>query len=178
MKYSIFYLIRGEAEKYNQQLVKTVGPMFDENYMIEHPLPVHITLKAPFETDKINDLEVLLSEFVKKQKIGKIRVRDFGNFKRFVAFMETKFDSDSKRIQRNLVKEIEDNEIAKLHEFDRKHNPHSTIAYGNTKKSFDGIWSYLQTLEKPDFDLVFDRVAIMKKMRGKWEVYREFKIKN
>ena len=49
MKYVFVYLIRGKVERYHQELIKTVGPKFGENYMIDNPLPSHITIKSPFE---------------------------------------------------------------------------------------------------------------------------------
>ena len=54
---------------------------------------------------------------------------------------------------------------------------HATVAYGSTKKSFSIIWDYLQTLEKPEFDLEFDNIAILKKPKKYWQIYKEFKIK-
>lgn len=175
MKYSIFYLIRGEAGKYNQKLVKKVGPMFGENYMVENPLPAHVVLKYPFETNNIKIVEDLLKEFVKDKKPSKISIEGFGNFRRFVAFMKTKFSPEARKIQKQLIKALEKIGI-EPQEFDKKFKPHATIAYGNKKETFDGIWDYLKTLRKPRFNMVLDNIAIMKKGKP-WKVYREFKIK-
>ena len=174
-KIVIVYLIKGKAEKYQQKLVKKVGPMFGETYMIEHPLPAHITLKSPFETDKLKKIESFLKEFVKKYKSDKIQIRGFGNFNKFVAFLNLKLGKSSKKVQKNLVAELKKQGI-KPHKFDIKWKPHMTISYGNTKKSFNKIWNHLQTLEKPKFDLRFDNVSILKKIRGHWRIYKQFKI--
>ena len=64
----------------------------------------------------------------------------------------------------------------KIEKYDREYRPHATVAYGNTKKSFNGIWNYLKTLESPKFDLKFDNIAILKK-RKYWEIYKVYKIK-
>jgi len=73
----------------------------------------------------------------------------------------------------NDIKKIKGIEINK---FDKKWNPHSTISYGNTKESFDGIWNYLKKLDKPKFELMFDNITIMKKSGKYWRVYKEFKL--
>lgn len=176
MKYSIFYIIKGEAGKYNQKLIKKVGPMFGENYMVEHYLPAHITLKSPFEIDNIQKVERVLKKFVKEQNPAKIKINGFGNFRKFVSFMKTEFSISAFKIQRDLIKELKKIGI-NPHEFDIKFKPHMTIAYGNTKKSFNGIWNYLGKLDKPEFNLMLNNLAIMKKGKTQWNVHKEFKIK-
>ena len=49
--------------------------------------------------------------------------------------------------------------------------------YGNTKRSFDDIWDYLGIKEGLEFDLEFDNVAILRKPKKYWEVYKEFEIR-
>ena len=177
MKYSIFYLIKGKAEKYHQRLVKEVGPKFGERYMIENPLPSHITLKSPFETDNIKEIERLLKEFVKKHKKSKIEIRGFGNFDRHVAFLKIKPSKQAVQIQKELLKGIKKIDGVNVNEFDIKWHPHSTVAYGNTKESFNGIWKYLKTLAKAQFELNFDNITVMKKQGDRWKVHRGFKIR-
>jgi 2'-5' RNA ligase len=177
MKYCIFYLIKGKAEKYHQRLIKEVGPKFGERYMIENPLPAHITLKYFFETDRTKELEKLLGQFVKKQKLSKIEINGFGRFDQHVAFLKIKFSKQAIKIQKELVKEIMEINGIKLKEFDIKFKPHATIAYGNTKKSFSGIWNYVKKLDKPKFNLKLDNITLMKQSGKYWKVHREFKIK-
>lgn len=176
MKYSIFYLIKGKAGKYIQKLVQEVGPKFAENYMIKNPLPSHITIKAPFETDNIKDVEKVLREFVREHHTSKINIEGFGNFNRFVSFLNTKFSREALRTQKELLNELTKIRI-KPSKFDKKFKPHVTVAYGNTKKSFHNIWNYLKKLDKPKFDLKFDNLTIMKKTRKRWVIYKEFKIR-
>src|SRR3989338_7253960 len=81
MRYVIVYLIGGKAEKYHQKLVREVGPRFGERYLIENPLPSHITLKSPFELDNSKELESTLKLFVKRYKPEEIEIGGFGNFR-------------------------------------------------------------------------------------------------
>jgi 2'-5' RNA ligase len=80
-------------------------------------------------------------------------------------------------VQKELLKEIKNIEGVKLNEFDVKWHPHSTIAYGNTRNTFDNIWEYIKTLNKPEFDLKFDNITIMKKQGDRWKVHKEFNIR-
>ncbi len=176
MRLSVFYLIKGECNRYIQRLTREVGPKFGENYLVENPLPSHITLKSPFIVSSSKKIEKVIEEFVKRQKKSEIIIRGFGNFDRFVAFLKPTSIKPVLKIQKGLVNKLEEAGI-KPHPFDKKFHPHSTIAYGNKKETFDKIWDYLQTLEKPEFKLSFDNISLMKKVGKRWKVYREFKLK-
>ena len=175
MEYVIVYLIKGKAEKLQQKLVKTVGPKFGENYKVENPWPAHVTLKNPFKIKNIKRLESTMVEFVKKCKQEKITITGFGNFNKFVVFLKTNFSQHSRKIQKELIKEIKKLGI-EITKFDKNFSPHSTIAYGNTKETFSKIWNYLKTLPKPKFNLIFDNITILRKNKF-WEVYKEYPIK-
>ncbi|MCX6750664.1 MAG: 2'-5' RNA ligase family protein [Candidatus Pacearchaeota archaeon] len=177
MKYCIFYLIEGKAKRYHQKLVKEVGPKFGERYMIENPLPAHITLKYFFETSRTKELEKLLREFVKKQKQSKMEIDGFSNFDRRVVFLKIKPSKQAIKTRKELVNGIMEINGIKLNELDIKFKPHLTIAYGNTKKSFSGIWNYVKKLDKPKFNLKLDNITLIKKSGKYWKVHKEFKIK-
>lgn len=175
MECSIFYLIKGKADKCNKKLVSEVGPKFGERYLIENPLPSHITLKFPFKTNNIKKVEKKLKEFTKKQSPSKINIRGFGNFNGFVIFMKIKFSKQAFRTQKELLKELEKIGIMPC-KFDIKYIPHATIAYGNTKNNFNNIWKYIKTLKKPEFNLKLDHITLMKKLGKRWIIHKEFKI--
>lgn len=177
MRYALVYLIRGKAEKYHQKLVKEVGPKFGEKYMMENPLPSHITLKSPFELDNSIELENMLNVFSKKHKSVKIKINSFGNFRRFVAFLKISLPKQVFKIQKDLLREVKKVDGVTLHEFDIQWKPHATISYGNTKNSFDKIWSYIQKLEKPNFESVFDNITILKKPKKLWKIHKIYKLK-
>ncbi len=177
MRYSIFYLIGGETKKYQQNLVKEVGPKFGEKYVLESKLPAHITLKAPFDIEKINELEKILGAFVKNHKSSKINVVGFDNFNRFVAFLKFEFSKSALRIQKEMINELSKINGIEINEYDKKWHPHATISYGNNKKSFDGVWNYLSELDKPKFELMFDNITLMKKSGKYWNVHKRFKLK-
>jgi 2'-5' RNA ligase len=176
MKYVLVYLIRGKVERYHQKLVKEVGPKFGERYMIENPLPSHITLKSPFELKDYKELDNILKTFVKKHKSTKIKINGFGNFNRFVTFLKINTPKKVVKIQKELLKEVKKIKGIDLHKFDLRWKPHATISYGNTAESFNKIWKYLKTLEKPNFKLDFDNITILRKSKKLWKVYKIYSL--
>jgi 2'-5' RNA ligase len=177
MKVVLVYRIKGKLEKIQQKLVKEVGPKFGEEYMIENPLPVHVTLSSPFEFKKIKEVDNFVKQFVKNKEKSIINVRGFGKFDNKVAYIKTTFSKQGRLIQRKLVKDLYEEFGKKPHEFDLKWKPHSTISYGNSKESFDNIWKHLRELEKPAGELSFDNITILKKPKKFWKIHREYKIK-
>jgi 2'-5' RNA ligase len=175
-RYVLVYLPSKEVDEYVSKLVGEVGPKFGENYMIEQPRPVHATLKSPFFMDNPEKLEKAIEEFAKKQKQAKISVKGFGDFRRYVAFLNTDFSKEALQIQRDILEEIKVFPEVVLGEHDVEFHPHLTISYGNSKESFDGIWDYLQSLPVPKYEMKLDNLSLLKKVGGLWEVYRRFEI--
>jgi 2'-5' RNA ligase len=177
MRYVIVYLVKGKAKKYQNKLKNEVGPKFGENHLVDNPIPAHVTIKSPFETKKIEEVESVISEFVKKRKAVDLKIDGFDKFRRFVAFLKIDFGKEGRKVRKDLLKDLEKVKWMKLRGHDLKWKPHVTVSYGNTKESFDGIWNYLAKLKKPKFNLKFDNITLLKKVRGKWKVYKEFEIK-
>ena len=180
MKYAIAYLIKGEAGRYNQKLIRDVGPKFNETYMIENPMPSHVTLKYSFNATlkQLSELEKFLARFSKRFKQQKIIINGFGHFRRFVAFLNVEFSEQAVEIHRELNKELSNLEWMGWNKFDNQYNQyHGTISYGNTRKSFDNVWNYIRRLKRCVFELRFDNIAILKEEKRGWKVHREFKIR-
>jgi 2'-5' RNA ligase len=178
MRYSIFYLLSGEAKKYNEKLMRESADVSGERYVVDvSKLPPHITLRSPFEFDDFKKLDSLLKDFAKKQKKTKIRFKSFGNFRRFVSFMKPSFSVGTKIIQKELIKELDKKLRIRPHEFDVKHHPHATICYGNNKEQFNLIWNYLKKQKKPNFELEFNEIALMEKVDNQWAVKKKYELK-
>ncbi|MEK6893869.1 MAG: 2'-5' RNA ligase family protein [Nanoarchaeota archaeon] len=175
MKYAIVYLVKGKAAKYQSTLIKKLANLSGETYIIDNPIPTHITLKYPFEVEDISIVEKKIKEFIKKIKPTSVKINGFENFDKFVAFLHFSFSKDAKKIQKNLIQLIKKDGI-EPRDFDIEFKPHATLAYGNTKKTFNIIWNYLQSLEIPRFDLLLDNLTILKKPRKYWKIHKVFKI--
>jgi 2'-5' RNA ligase len=178
MKVDLVYVIKGRPGQYIQNLVKTVGPKFGENYMVENPLPPHITLKYAFNVQDVKKLEKLLEDFVSKRKAYELELKGFGNFRRFVAFLKPELSNSARNLRRDLLAVLK-KEGFSAHKYDLPFKPHATIAYGNTKETFDKIWDYLKTLKTPYFRLKLDNITILREENddSPWKIHKEIKIK-
>lgn len=177
-KYFIGYVLEGKEKEYNQKLVEEVGPMFGEDYIVENPRPPHLTLKSPFETDKIEEIESLLSKFAKDHKSTRFKINGFDNFRKFVAFLKVEDSDKIRELQKSLINELKKISWIKIDKYDLEWKPHATIAYGNTQESFNKIWNYLQNLQKPEFDIQFKKISLLKKENNLWKIYKEYELNN
>lgn len=106
MRYSICYKLNGKVEKYLKQKIKELAKEFNEPYLLNNPIPAHVTLKYPFEGKNIHEIENLLKNFVKKNKKTKIKVRKINNFHNKVVFLQFDFSKKAKTVFRNLIKTL------------------------------------------------------------------------
>ncbi len=178
MKYSICYLLTGEAGKFHKQKVKELAKKFNESYLLENPIPSHSTLKYPFRTNKIKEIEDVLKEFVKKQKKEKIKIRKINNFYNKVVCLQLDYSKKANKIFKSLVKRLKEIKWMDWNEYDRtiKNKFHATLVYGNTPANFKKIWKEVSNL-KPKFDVEFDNITILKKPRKYWKIHKVYKIK-
>jgi len=177
MKYYIAFIFNGSAARYHQKLVREVGPQFGENKIFDSKNHSHVTLKYPFEADSITEVEEIVKKVAKKHKKSKVIFNGFGNFRRFVAYFKSKFSAEGVNIQKELMKSLRKLKWLKIGGRDLNWEPHSTISYGFTKKNFDNIWKYLNSLTNKEFVVYFDNITILKKSRKYWKIYRAFKLK-
>lgn len=176
MEYSIFYLIEGDAEKYQNQLVRDISQNFGENSILKSNLPTGIALKVPFEVGNIGVVEKVIEDFVKKEKPAKIATHEFGKVKKMAAVIHFKLSKQASKLQRKLLEELEEAKI-KSHRYDRKFKAHSIIVYSKTKREFRKILRHLSKMKKPKFKLKINNIAIMRKVGKVWKLHKKFKIK-
>jgi 2'-5' RNA ligase len=176
MKYAIVYLLKGEAQKYHKKLVRELALKFNEPYILDNPIPSHVTLKYPFKTDKINEIDKLLSEFVRDNKSSKARIRKIDNFHKKIVFLKVEFSKFAINNIRKLMKELKTITWLDWGEFDEKEKFHATLVYGNTPESFNKIWKYVFEI-KPKFNLELDNITILKKPRKYWKIHKVYKLK-
>ncbi len=176
MKYAIVYLIRGKIEKYHKKLVRELAKKFNESYLLKNPIPSHATLKYSFRTNKIKEIEDIIKEFVKKQKPAKLEIKKINNFHKKVIYLQLNFSKKAIEIYRELIKRLDKISWLKWNKLDKKEKFHITLIYSNASKNFKKIWKYISK-SKPNFNLKFDNIAIIRKPRKYWQVYKIYKIK-
>ncbi|MFH1209417.1 MAG: 2'-5' RNA ligase family protein [archaeon] len=177
MKYSICYLLRGDVAKFHKQKVRELAKKFNELYLLENPIPSHTTLKYPFITQRIKEIEDMLKEFVKKQKKGKIEVRKVTNFNKKAVCLQLSFSKKANKTFKGLVKKLHKFDWLEWGVYDKTIDGkfHSTLIYGNTPANFKRIWKEVSDL-KIKFDLEFNNITILKKQRKYWKIHKVYEI--
>jgi len=175
-KYMIAYLPSKEVSDYVTKLVNEIAEKFDEKYILENPRPVHVTLKSPFEFEKVEEVESIVENFVKTQKSANIFTGDFEEFRGKVFFLKTNFSQEAMEIQKELIEQIRVIKEIRIDRYAEEFTPHLTVGYANSQESYDGIVEILEKTPNPDFDFKFDNITILKKVGNAWEIHKRFEM--
>jgi 2'-5' RNA ligase len=186
MKYFLGCLICKDVEEFQQKIIRELHEKFKIDYLYEHKQPSHLTLKAPFtcNAEQLKELEHLLENFCKLQEKVKIKIKDVGNFRRRIIFMDV------------IVPEIVQKEVQKLgkalrnlgwlnwwgqelSELEKEKKFHLTLAKGDyaITKKFGEISSFLkEKYPKIEFECDFDNITIFSKDSGEknWKIFKQF----
>jgi 2''-5'' RNA ligase len=174
-RYVLVCLIEGKAEKFHDRIVSSVCQKFNKR---RQKLPAHITLKAPFETDKIAEMESLLEDFTAKRSKTPIKVSGFGKFRRDVVYMDVEVSQEAREVHDELIEEL-----IKIPWIEFKSNEgkdkvfHCTIVSKRIQDKFEEIWDYVNEYVY-DFNLYFDNLSLYKWKDNTWVLYRKFKFRD
>jgi 2'-5' RNA ligase len=173
-RYVIVCLIKGEALEFHERLVGEVCEKFNVK---RQRLPAHFTIKAPFETDNISEIEELTEDFCKTMKRSAMILKNYGHFRDSVVFMDV--------IPSKEALEVHDKYIdvllgVKWLEWKRNEGKgrvfHCTIVSKLLGHKFKPIWDYVITLPF-SFNSYFDNISILRWEKDRWITFREFAFK-
>lgn len=174
LRYVIVCLIKGEALKFHEKLVENVCFKFKVN---RQRLPAHFTLKAPFETENIEDMENLIENFCKERQKAPISLDGIGNFRNEVIYMALSHTDEALKIHDDLIDELHTLKWLSWRKNDGKGRTfHCTIVTHLNKDKFNDIWEYVLKFH-PHFSIYFDNISILQWKKDKWITYREFNLK-
>ncbi len=177
MIYFIAYLLQGEAKTFHEQLVKEIAKKFDVHYREQKRIPAHITLKEPFKTHRIQDVEKLLDSFVKKHVSSTLQLQGFNHFGNKVIFQDIHPSEEAKKTILALLKELRKVPWMPW----QKHSGHdiilhATIAYRDIQLKFNDIWEHVNN-RAYDYVVPFDKIAILKHENNQWQVHKEYDLR-
>lgn len=174
-RYVIVNLLNGEPLEFHEKTVDNVCHKFKVQ---PQKLPGHITLKAPFETDNIDEVEEVIAEFIKIHAKAPIKLEGFNHFRDNVIFMEIFPSQDAVVLHKSLYKSLKTLDFLewKTHEGE-KITFHSTIVSRRISPKFQEIWDYVNSLDY-SFDTYLDNITIMNWGENRrWNVYKQFELK-
>jgi 2'-5' RNA ligase len=176
-RYVIVCLIKGKAQEFHERLVKDVCNNFKVS---PQKLPMHITLKAPFEIDDIKPIEKITEDFCMKNLSSTIDIKGFGYFRNNVIFMDVKPSKKTIELHNRyieLLEKVPNLQWSKNEGKERKF--HCTIVSKRISEKFDEILKYVCD-NTVNFHCDFDNISIMEYNHTlyKWELYKCFSLKN
>lgn len=171
MRYVIVSVVKGDAGHFNNNLRKDVFEKFKAR---SSKLPAHFTIKAPFESDDINDLENILDNFSKFHSSSKYKIKGYDHFDDRVIFMKILMSDEGIIIHDKLI-----NDLNKINYLDFSKNDgknkvfHVTISSKKIRNIFDKLWDYV-SLIPCDFDCHFNNICIYKWIDNTWILHKEY----
>lgn len=177
MNYRIVYLLKGESKRYVERLIREVAKKFNVNFAYSGKQPAHITLKYRFETNKVKEVENVVSEICKETKLSSFEIGGLGNFKKHALILKVKPSKEMVKFDKKLIKSLKKLKIS-IDDFDKVlyKNFHIGIAHHDITEKFELIRDYLKKYDKK-FKAKFDKVYLIRKPKNKWIVQKTFKLK-
>ncbi|MEW9097028.1 MAG: 2'-5' RNA ligase family protein [Clostridiaceae bacterium] len=170
-RYVIVCLLKGEVLKFHEKLVEEVC----FNYKVRRQkLPAHFTIKAPFETENIKEIEYVLDGFARNKSKQLLEISGFNHFRDAVIFMNVLPSKEAIDIHDQFIDELTN--IPWLHwkpHEGKEKVYHCTIVSRLKSDKFSPIWNHVNKYN-PQFKTYFDNISILKWNGERWDVYKEY----
>lgn len=170
-RYVIVCLIKDEALEFHEKLVADVCTRF----MVKRQrLPAHFTIKAPFETDKIKEIEKLTEDFCIQHSKSNITLRDYGHFRESVVYMNVQPSKESIKIHDQYIDKLSEIKWLQWKGNEGKGRIfHCTVVSKLFKDKFKEVRDYVNKFPFC-FEQYFDNITILCWERDRWVTYKEF----
>lgn len=171
MRYVIVSVIKGAGGDFNNKLRKDVLKKFGAR---SSTLPAHFTIKAPFESDSIVEVENILSNFIKANRAYKMNLKGYNHFDDRVIFMDVFMSQEGKEVHDKLIDELMKIPYLDFTKKDGKDKKfHVTITSKSIKGKFKEIWDYVNNIPC-DFQDSFNNICIYKWDEYTWKLHKEY----
>ena len=171
MRYVIVSVVKNKAGDFNNNLRKDV---FEKFNIKSSKLPAHFTIKSPFESDDISELENTLLEFIKNHSATPYKIKGYSNFDDRVIFMKVLMSDDGKKVHDELIDSLSKISYINFYSKDGKDKIfHVTISSKKIQNKFSILWDYVNKFSC-DFDCLFDNICIYKWENNTWVLHSEY----
>lgn len=174
MRYVIVSKVNGPAGFFNDNLRKDVFQKFNAK---SSKLPAHFTIKSPFESDNISDLEVILKNFADKNKKQRYTIKGYDHFDDRVIYMKVLMSKEGIELHNKLIDVLDSISYINFTSTDGKNKVfHVTISSKRIQKIFNELWDYVTNIPC-EFTCYFDNISIYKWENNTWNLHKEFLLK-
>lgn len=175
MRYVIVCLIKGEALAFHEKLVEDICEKFKVK---RQRLPAHFTIKAPFETEKILELESLVESYCKDIQSTSILIEGYGHFRDAVVYMDVHASNEAVKVHNDFIDRLKSIDWLEWKRNEGKGRVfHCTLVSKLPPGKFQEIWQYVSSFNY-SFPTYFDNISILVWEKDRWITYKEYKFKD
>lgn len=180
-KYLVCYNLPPAVADYHDTVVADVAARFQIRPLNQR-IPSHATIKIPFDTERIDDIERVTAQFANDNKPAPMTIGGFGAFNQNVIYMDIQPSEAAQGLADRYIARLE-KEISWLpiHPYDRDQKLHATIAKrlpaqaGDIRNQFDEIWRYVTETYQQSFPVSFNNITILTNDQNKrWYEHKMF----
>lgn len=174
MRYVIVSVVQGAAGDFNNNLRKDVYEKFKAK---SSKLPAHFTIKSPFESENIHEVEKALESFIKNNTKASYTLNGYDHFDDRVIFMKVNMSDEGKKLHDKLIDELSKVDYINFDEKNGKNKIfHVTISSKKIRKIYTVIWDYVNQFTY-NFHCEFDNICIYKWDNNTWKLHKEYILK-
>lgn len=175
MRYVLVCDINGEAAKLNEKLAFDLKQKFNTG---RSKLGAHFTIKAPFETDEKNivELKSILEKFKDNFKSYSMDIKGYLNFRRDVIYMPVILSEEAKEVHDCLIDELQTLDWLQWKSNEVKEKVfHCTIVSKRVRQNFKEALDYVN-MYKCNFKSSFDNITLYKWEKNTWVLDESYKL--
>jgi len=174
----IICLLPEEAGQYYRKLRLKIATEFGLD--VNHNVPAHITVKYRFPVKDIGEIEKAAQDFCRSQAKTKWMLRSFNHFvnpDNYVIFIDAIPSKETRNAHASFLNRLRRINWVQWGQFDNSDlHYHITLAtQGITSENFEAVWSFVNQQEKPNFEILFDNLALVQideDSRSIYKIYR------
>ena len=134
MRYVVVSVVKDNAGNFNNNLRKEVYEKFSAK---SSKLPAHFTIKSPFETNDISELDSLLEKFCNENFSVPYKIKGYDHFDDRVIFMKVNMSEEGKILHDKLIDKMSTIDYINFDKLDGKNKIfHVTISSKKIKNIF------------------------------------------
>lgn len=174
MRYFIGYLGGGDIEKYYQNITSELSDKFGIRNL-SRKVPVHFTLKYPFESEDTSKVEKDIEVFLKNKTPTPFVINGFDKFGYKTIFLSVEPNGELMSLVKDCLSTLGD--LGEIEKFDAdEYRLHLSVARHLDPVTFELVWDHLSLLPNPHFELAFDNITLFVLEGGIWNVKKTFRM--
>lgn len=177
MRYMIAHMLRGDAQKYHENLSRALASAYRLR-SVTTTIDPHLTIKAPFDalSTDLYTVEHIVEHFVRTKDPLPYTVGHFGHFDGRVVFMDVAAPETVRDFIGELKEELKQLPWLEFKPHETNTKLHATLCYPKDVPQATEIVEKLTERGGKEFLCTLDTVAILRKSERRWEILKEFTV--